>query len=277
MNGAQKATKYIGIFIGVLLAIAILNAAIQGGIAVMRIFTDGSSQEEDFAQSYTEDIRSLYIDGGAGEIRLVSAESWRVEASDVTSGFRAQVEGDTLRIRDGRSFFHFMVNRSPVITVYMPAQRLEEISLHLGAGRVSAQSLNADRVRLEGGAGEIEVASVTADDLRADLGVGQTTIRDAQIGKLDISGGVGKCVFFGRLDGDADIDGGVGEILLTLNGREEEYSYRIDNGIGETRLAGRRVGDEKTSHPNAVGTLDVDGGVGSIRIDFAEGKESTKD
>ncbi len=274
MNGAQKATKYIGIFIGILLAIGILGAIIQGGLAILRIFTDGSAKGQDFSQSYTENIRNLHVQVGAGEVRLVQADGWKVEATNIHSGFRCQVTEDTLRIEEEWSFLKFFRlggNDAPTITVYMPADQLSLITLHNGAGKLTADAVNAHTVKLDGGAGEFQIAAVKADRLEADLGVGEVSIQDAEVGDLDIDGGVGAFAFAGRLTGNANIDGGVGEVRMTLIGSSrEDFNYNLDHGVGEIRIGGQRGSAGKTTYPGASQTLDIDGGVGEVTVDFTD-------
>ena len=196
MNAGQKATKYIGMFIGVLLAICIIGAIARAGLELIRVFTGGSNESiAEFAEDYDEKITSLDLRNDLGEVRLVAGDTWRVEASDVSKSFKSQVTGGKLVIcndsKNWFSLFHWG-NRSPRVTVYMPEEELDSILLDTGAGAVYADAkLNARSVRINGGAGEIRLSAVKAGKLNIDLGVGKTDVQGDDVGDLDLDGGEG--------------------------------------------------------------------------------------
>lgn len=272
MNSGQKAVKYIGIFIGVLLAICIIGAIAQLAIGIFRWAAgDIDMPTADFAQSYSEPITDLRVQNGVGEVRLVAGDTWRVEASGVASSFKSEVQNGRLTIRDQRrSFlFHLGGGKTPVITVYVPEARLNSVYLETGAGKITVDAaLEADTVRVDGGAGECRISKVTADSLKVDQGVGRADVLEGDVGRLDLDGGVGAFRYAGRLTGDADIDGGVGEVRLELTGSASDFNYDVDNGVGDVRVDGNRLSDGKVRNAGASHTIKVDNGVGAILINF---------
>ncbi len=274
MNSGQKAVKYIGIFIGVLLAICIIGSIAQLVVGFFRwAFDTADAVRTDFSQSYSQNIAELRVQNDIGEVRLEPGDEWRVEAADVSSSFKCEVENGRLTVRNsGRSFFsRFGVGHSPVITIYLPAGRLDSVFLDTGAGKVTVNAaLEADTVRVDGGAGECQIAKVTADSLKVDQGVGRADVLEGDVGRLDLDGGVGAFRYSGRLTGDADIDGGVGEIRLELTGAASDFNFNVDNGIGDVRVDGQKLSDGRMQNTGAAHTIKVDNGVGAVTIDFTE-------
>lgn len=272
MNSGQKAVKYIGIFIGLLLAICIIGSIARLAMGFIRWASDSVDVETtDFAQSYSQPITGLRVQNSVGEVRLVAGDEWRVEAANVTSSFKSEVQDGRLSIReDGRSFFfHLGGGRTSVITVYVPAGRLDSVFLDTGAGKVSVDAaLEADTVRVDGGAGECRLTKVTAGSLKVDQGAGRADVLEGDVGRLELDGGVGSFRYTGRLAGDADIDGGVGEVRLELTGSASDFNYDVDNGVGDVRVDGDKLSDGKVQNPGASHTMKVDNGVGAVIINF---------
>ena len=73
----------------------------------------------------------------------------------------------------------------------------------------------------------------------------------------------------------ADIQCGVGSIVYTASGHEEEYNYEIECGIGEVLCGDSSysgLGKNRHIDNNADKDISIEGGVGSVIIDFASGK-----
>ena len=274
MNAGQKAVKYIGIFIGVLLAVCIIGSLAWLGLGALRFLTGGDRETGGFAQDITGNITSLSIDSGYGSLRLAEGDGWRVEAENVGDSFTCRVEDGQLSVRsEDFSLWDFLRlgHDTPSITVYMPAGQLESIRLASGTGELTAEApLQADTVRLDGGAGSITISDVTTGFLQADMGVGKIYIQSGDVDGLKLDGGVGTLDFTGRLEGDAVIDGGVGEVFLHLDGAAEDYNYQVNGGIGEVLVNGEQLPDGRTENPGAGRTIKIDGGVGTVSVDFPE-------
>ena len=65
------------------------------------------------------------------------------------------------------------------------------------------------------------------------------------------------------------MDYGVGNAKLTLLGKKEDYQIELDKGVGNATLEGESMSDDSVygAGPNQI---DIDGGVGNIRIQFQE-------
>jgi len=131
----------------------------------------------------------------------------------------------------------------------------------LGAGQsgFALWMMNLDRLTIEAGAGETVVAvpGGRVRDLDIAMGVGKLT--------LDVSG-----VWDHDLNGR--IRGGVGELIVKLP-VDTNVAVRVDGGLGDVFASGlTRSGDtySRRAASDHTVTLDVSGGVGSIRLELQE-------
>ena len=79
--------------------------------------------------------------------------------------------------------------------------------------------------------------------------------------------GVGKVSLVSKLTGNNKIDSGVGKMNLYLIGTLDDYKISIDKGIGTAKIDGENVKDDST-YGTGINSLDIDGGIGSIDIEF---------
>ena len=81
--------------------------------------------------------------------------------------------------------------------------------------------------------------------------------------------GIGKTEIDALETDDAKIDTGIGEVSVGLMSKLEDYEIKVDKGIGSVTLNGTSVGDHST-HGSGSKKIDVDGGIGSIKIETAK-------
>ena len=70
-----------------------------------------------------------------------------------------------------------------------------------------------------------------------------------------------------KIIGDSEIDAGVGELNLNLIGSLNDYKIKLDKGIGSASINSEKMRSE-TYYGTGSNLIDIDGGVGSINIDF---------
>lgn len=61
----------------------------------------------------------------------------------------------------------------------------------------------------------------------------------------------------------------LGAAHITLIGSENDYRIELDKGLGDARINGESVSDGAV-RGNGANSIDVEGGIGEIRIDFSE-------
>lgn len=63
------------------------------------------------------------------------------------------------------------------------------------------------------------------------------------------------------------MDAGVGNLNIDLETDKENYTIRVNKGIGTVKVAGKSLSDGEI-YGSGTNYIDVDGGIGNIRINF---------
>ena len=147
-------------------------------------------------------------------------------------------------------------NHTPgTMTILIPSGTLDEANLSVGAGVLTVEELHTDEFDMEIGAGKAIVNQLTARTMDLQCGAGEVEIT------ADVSG-------------ESEIECGVGDVVYHAAGRQEDYNYNLDCGIGEMRIGSMEfagiIKEQHVDNPKAERTMDVQCGIGSIEIDFAE-------
>ena len=65
------------------------------------------------------------------------------------------------------------------------------------------------------------------------------------------------------------INAGIGNLELNIQDNKENYTIKADKGIGYIKRDGKEVADDVT-YGDGENNIKIDGGIGSIKIDFEE-------
>ena len=98
---------------------------------------------------------------------------------------------------------------------------------------------------------------------------GKTELKSCETNNLKANLGMGEFFFSGRLTGKSEIDSGVGAINIKLLDNSDNYTINADKGIGSITLDGKQLETDRV-YGNGENYLDIDGGIGEIKIDFEE-------
>jgi len=286
MSSFQKVVKYGAITFAIILAIGIITSIVSAVVGVFSFVTGsvGFGMKRGYVERYNEsqkfdNIKSLDIDIDIGDLELLEGEDFLIEANDISKDFKMDISrSGTLRIREnhrGLSFLRLKLNShndiSTRIRVYIPENyKLESTSIDAGAGKVMIEALNTEKFRISAGAGKFDGYNIVADKASIDGGLGSFTMENVTFNNMDLNCGVGKVFLQGVFRGDNKIDCGVGDLDMEVVGNVDDYDIKIDNGIGLVRLNGERISREYRKNNNKFDSLDIDGGVGRIELEFQE-------
>lgn len=286
MSSFQKVIKYGAITFAIVLAIGIITSIVSAAVGVFSFVTGnvGLGMRKGYVERFNEshkfdNVKSLDIDISAGSLEILRGEDFSVEANDVSKDFNIDLSRNgTLKIREkhrGRRFFWLDFNVrnsiSTEIRVYIPEDyKLDTTSIDAGAGKVMIEALNTEKFRVSAGAGMIDGYNIIADNASIDGGIGSFTMENVTFKGMDLNCGVGKVFLEGAFEGDNKIDCGVGELDIEIRGNVDDYDIKIDNGLGQVRLNGERISREYRKNNNKFDSFDIDGGVGSVNIEFFE-------
>lgn len=185
-------------------------------------------------------VQSLDLDVGAVDCRIVfyDGESWKVEGCDVPSSFQCDQSGEKLEIsckKNSWGIFHWG-SSSAQVDVYVPSSQI-------------------------------------LDTFRADVGVGDLYTEDGVLkcSELELDCGVGDCEIRADIRNKGDIDVGVGDVYLALEGKQTDFNYDIECGIGSVVIGDDEYSDlgakEKIDN-KASRDLKLDCGVGDLTVEF---------
>lgn len=282
MSGFQKTMKYIAIAFAVFLAVMIVAGIANLTFAIASAVTgdgigDNDGKTIDFTDTFTG-VDRLDIENSTGKLIIKQGNELRIEAENVNEGFKAEVNDGTLTISDDDSryeffWFHFngFNNPNSKITIYLPEDFIaDEAYIDSGAGTVSIDGLFAKTLVVSAGAGAVDGNHLYAEDVTFDGGVGAVTLKDVSFYDAELNCGVGPLMITGELTGDTNIDCGIGGVTLELIGNVDDYDLDVDSGIGTIKLNGKKISDDYKTDRNAPNYIQIEGGIGDVRINIKE-------
>jgi DUF4097 and DUF4098 domain-containing protein YvlB len=293
MSTFQKVIKYCAIAFAVMLAIGIITTMASAATAIISLVSGVSGKfvhrdsvnvdfnqdritRKDLSESF-QDVKNLDIDIDTGSLQVINGDTLRVEAENVPDDFEAKVTSNgTLILREKARrinflWFNFNINNNlnSKIILYLPADlKLKETEIDTGAGKVTIEGLSTKELFISAGAGNVDGRNIQADKVVLDGGVGSVSFKDIYFEDMDLDCGVGNVWIEGKVIGDSTIDCGVGNVDLNLIGRPEDYDFDIEAGVGRVRLNGERISKEYRKNNEAASSIEIDGGVGNVEINF---------
>lgn len=166
---------------------------------------------------------------------------------------RVKESGNTLKITSSGK----LEKKRQVLVSYPKNMKFREVELGVGAGNVAVESdLHADKLDVAMGAGEFtNFGTITTRKTELEVGAGSMNVKGLKTVELD-----GQC--------------GVGDLTVEVNGKESDYSYSLECGIGNITLGDNDYSglgkEQKINNPGASGEIDLECGIGNISVTFAE-------
>lgn len=264
MSTTQKIIKYCAIAFAVFLIVSIIG----GVLRLFYIFCNDDTVGEMKAYAVTETVENLEIDLSAAQFEIKSGSSFGVESNH--KYLKLENSNGQLSIKEKHQNFGIHADDIRVILTVPENFVFDKADIVTGAGTVKIDRLEADNLSLELGAGEVSIDNLTANtSVKIDSGAGELTIDGGELANLDFDMGVGEVNLESRLTGNCEIDYGVGELNMTLIGKSDDYSITLDKGVGEATLEDRKMHDGET-YGTGNTTVEIDGGVGELNINFDE-------
>ncbi len=225
-----------------------------------------------------EDIDSLEIDLDYGEIYLEKSESEDIEIKvDAPESFRYECANDdgTLLLKSKNSSRKWR-NSEITITVAIPSgMEFNDVDINTDAGRVeSSYEFVADTIKLNVDAGELTAEYMEAtEDMSIEVGAGKVEFSDLKADSLKVDCGVGEVQLAGSVSEKVKADCGIGKISMKLDGKEEDYDYKVSCGIGAVTINGvnySSLSTDKKINNHSDREIDLDCGIGEIEVSLSE-------
>lgn len=232
-----------------------------------REYTYGESAEHADTKETYSGIEEIDVEAAGIQLQILPSEdeNVHVETTGVDSRLKysCRQDGRTLEISTTKKLRIInRIKRYATVWIYLPERQLQELDLSNEAG-------------------EIYVKKADAREFTVSVGAGQAVIDDFAAMDADLNCGAGEIEAEGTILGEGEISCGVGEISLILAGREDDYNYDVDCGIGEVTVGGREWGGIGVGHSEEHGhsgehgysgsrELSIECGIGSVDVSFKE-------
>lgn len=181
-----------------------------------------------------------------------------------------EYDGDTVRVEVDHDDHGYVTVKQDDHTLHIVStgkKHDREVDVYYPKG----MKFKSVEIGIDAGAGKLDGA-LEAEEVEISVGAGEFVNSGSILAKsCDISVGVGE----GELEGidAADIDGecGIGSLSLSLAGKERDYNYKLECGVGSVQIGeGEYSGlaAEKSIDNHASRSLDLECGMGEIDVEF---------
>lgn len=274
MTTAQKVIKYLATAFAVFLIITIISAILSGGYALLSalglIHTNKDIVTENLKviSKEVKEVTTLKIDLAYTNLDIKTGDDFKVETNN--SNITFEENNGSVKIKEENRNWLKNDNISSNLIICIPEDMIaiDETKIQTGAGKINIEKLNTQSLYLELGAGDVYIENVIATGkTKIDGGVGKTELKYCEINNLKANLGMGEFTFSGKLTGKSEIDSGIGAINIDLIDNKNNYKIDVSKGLGNVTLDGQKL---ETDRVYGIGEnyLDIDGGIGEIKIDF---------
>ena len=274
MTTVQKVIKYLATAFAVFLIITIISAILSGGYALLSalglIHTNKDIVTENLKviSKEVKEVTTLKIDLAYTNLDIKTGDDFKVETNN--SNITFEENNGSVKIKEENRNWLKNDNISSNLIICIPEDMIaiDETKIQTGAGKINIEKLNTQSLYLELGAGDVYIENVIATgETKIDGGVGKTELKYCEINNLKANLGMGEFTFSGKLTGKSEIDSGVGAINIDLIDNKNNYKIDVSKGLGNVTLDGQKL---ETDRVYGIGEnyLDIDGGIGEIKIDF---------
>ncbi len=270
MTTTQKVIKYLAVALAVFLIVSIISGIVSAVIALGKFLTNDDNYKLDNYKTLeiSKDFNSLDLDIAATNIYVKNGEELKIETNN--KNIYSKIDGKKLTIKEDKKI-GFRKKLDSDVIVYLPNDYdLAELKIDSGAGKLEISNISVNRLDLNLGAGKAILSNVTSSGATdIDGGAGSIEVTNSTFHNLDLDMGAGKLEIEALITGKNDIDCGVGETTVNLIGQKNDYRLSINKGVGSVIVDGDSYGD-KAVIGDGDNYIDIDGGVGNIKINFTD-------
>ena len=266
MSKFQKIIKYLAIAFAIYLVFSIISGIMYFIISFANIFSDDDYKLEEMKTlNVSTNISSLDIEVKSVNVIFKESSTFKIETDNQNISY--EQKGNNLKIKEKKHSWFKKENTDLII--YLPNTfNFNNVEIENGAGKIKIDYLNTLILELDLGAGKVDIDNLTVtNNTSIDGGAGEINITNSILHNLELDIGVGKVTLNASIIGNNEINCGIGELDLNLIGNLNNYKIKIDKGIGNASINNEKV-ESNTYYGTGFNIIDVDGGIGSIDIDF---------
>ena len=279
MTTAQKIIKYAATAFAIFLIVTIISAILSSGYALLCaleiIHTKNNIVTENFVtenlkviSSEVKEVSTLNIDLACTNLNIKIGDSFKAETNNSEITFTN--DNGNVKIKEKNKNWLNNNNNLSNLIIYIPEEMiaLDETKIQTETGKINIEKLNTQSLYLELGAGDVHIENVIATkETKIDGGVGKTELKCCEIKNLKANLGMGNFDFSGKLIGKSEIDSGIGTINMDLMDNRKNYTIDVNKGLGNVTLNGQKLEMDRV-YGTGENYLDIDGGIGEIKIYF---------
>lgn len=225
--------------------------------------------------SVGSDVKRIDIELGGYVLDTAYSDDDNYYISTNNAGkIQCYTENGVLKIKavNSRTYWGVGNMNERQVTLCIPKDGfIESLELELGAGQVTLNGINADKVSLEVGAGQIFVNNIRAKELEVSAGAGQVELGGVDVDKLDAEIGMGELTGTADIRKSADLECSMGNIELTIMGSQQDFNYQLEVAAGNIEV-GRNsysgLANEQKIHNGAEKDIAIECSMGNITILF---------
>ena len=273
MTSMQKVIKYLAIAFAIFLTVTIISAitaavfALSGILGLKNEIEQSINSEMITTDLENNDIKTLDIEIAFTNLTIRKGEALKIQTDNNNINYKHENEKLEIKEKNKKLFVNYVEKE---LILYLPEDiEFEKVKIETGAGKIDIEALKTKKLYFELGAGETEIQNLNVStECEIDGGAGKLSILGGIINNLDLDMGVGEVNLFSILTGKNEINAGVGNLNIDLEGNKELYKIQADKGLGSITIDGKEVSNGEVLG-NGENYIEVDGGIGNIKIDFA--------
>lgn len=263
----------------IILVVGIILIAV-GGVLIARNIGMGDFETDDFSESFevTEGVTVISSECGIAElsIKAVDRDDIYIDCKSIREeDFEVSYENGRLEIEYDVDEWENHINLGGItskiekgtITVEVPSTDLKMLEIEGGVGVILIENLKAEKAKIKAGVGEFSIRNCNfTDNTNIQTGVGELSVDSSKFNGFTLDSGVGNCKFTDCfIGGNAKIDAGIGNVTLELTNRKSDFSFDVENGIGQIFVDGETAFTDKVE---GAQIMEIKNGIGEIEVDF---------
>ncbi len=272
MTTGQKVIKAFGITLAIFIIVDIFALIVFSIASIFNLLDNDEVLEtnKNLVVEDNYDIKS--IDINLHYTKLIIKSGLELKAETNNNDITIKEDDRELIIEETKKNFFKNYDDYELI-IYLPEDTIfDSIDIKAGAGKIEIMDLKCYSLSFDFGAGSAVINNlVVLDNTKIKGGAGAINIKNGSLNNLELKMGVGKFSLTSSLKGHSIINAGIGEMLINILGSMEDYTFKIDKGIGPIKVNSENVSKEEIIG-NGKNCVEIDGGIGKIDIDFAISK-----
>lgn len=267
MTTAQRIIKYVSLAFAVSIIVAIFSSIyyVVPTVASFLNFDDDEKVSEELKELTIDNKEVSYLDIEVAFSKLIIKEGEELQAETNNPYINIKQKDNRLEITEENH--HNLSSNKRLLEITIPKDIVfDNVSIETGAGKVDIESINAKTLELELGLGAtvIKEANVS-ENTKLQSGVGSFVVKSGSLNNLDAEMGVGSVKLSTNILGNCKIEAGVGAVNLNIPNTIDNYTFRVEKGIGAVKIDSVSLSDGAI-YGAGTNKISLEGGIGSINV-----------